>query len=45
MVGAQCNVTFGGWHEVQKKNTNSVKANGSQTSKSFDVVGNITSAS
>ena len=38
--GAQHNETFRGWHEMQRRDTSSVKTNGSKTSSLFDKVSN-----
>ena len=39
-VGAQHNETFKGWHEMYRRDTSSVKSNGSKTSSLFDKVSN-----
>ena len=39
-VEAQHNETFKGWHEMHRRDTSSVKSNGSKTSSLFDKVSN-----
>ena len=38
--GAQHNETFGGWHEMRRRDTSLVKSNGSKTSSLLDKVSN-----
>ena len=42
---AQRNETFRVWHNIERRNTTSVKNNGSKTNSSFEKVGNVTSKS
>ena len=44
-VGAQINKIFRGWHETHRRNTISVKTNGSKTNSLFEKAVNITSTS
>ena len=43
-MGVRRNETFGGWHEMQRRDITAVKTNGSKTSRFLEKKGNITLA-